>query len=251
MRAAVCTQSFSTARACAGGQRGRPTVQSCAHPRAGPAGAHRAAAAVGVGEQRRPAPSASAARSRPSTTWPVTPLPHGLRRAAGVARDHRQAGRRRLQQRRCPGPRRRARRRGCGRAGRTRRRRRGGRAARRPAPAPANTTCSATPRRRPAGAAARASGPSPDQQQPRSRDPRPDPRQRADQRVLALARHQPGHAGDHRRLAEAGSGGAARARAAGSGRNASVSIPGRQQLQRGVRPEGGGDPAAGVARRRW
>ena len=85
----------------------------------------------------RPGPtsrSVTAARhcartSRPSTTVPVRPVLHGLRRAAGATGDHRQPGWPPPPGRRCPALRRPGRHRGSGTAWRRRRRRRSARAA--------------------------------------------------------------------------------------------------------------------------
>ena len=81
----------------AGGAGGDRTARSSrARIHARPA-APMAAARVRVGEQAGEGVGERRRRSRPSTTWPVAPVLHGLRRAAGVAGHHRQAGRRRLQ----------------------------------------------------------------------------------------------------------------------------------------------------------
>ena len=111
---------------------------------------------------------------------------------------------------------------------------------------PVITTCSATPCRCASRSQAVAVGTAADEQQPRAGDPFPEPGEHRDQRVLPLARHQPGHAADDRRVAEAVALADLLARVRVRGEPGRVHA-GRQVLQRGGGAERGREPGAGVA----
>ena len=112
------------------------------------------------------------------------------------------------------------------------------------APPPVNTTCSATPCRSASRRSRVASRAAADDQQRGAVGTRAtDRRQRPDQLVLALARHQPRHAQRHRARHRGRSASAARARAAGSGRNVSVSTPGGRCSSAASGPNAAANPA--------
>ena len=165
-----------------------------------PAGrAQRRARAGRVGEQAGQPVGHRGRVAAVAPRTPVTPSRTASGRAAGVAGHHRQAGGRRLQVDHAEPLDVHAQPRGSGTASRTRRRPRSAPAARAYGTPPVKHHVLARPRpRRPARRSCVAVRAAADEQQRGVRHPSPDRRQRPDQHVLALARHQPGHAHDHR-----------------------------------------------------
>ena len=108
------------------------------------------------------------------------------------------------------------------------------------------TTCSVTPCASARPRSRRGVRPVTDEQEPGSRHSGAQLRQRPQELVLALAGDQPGHARHDRRVAQAVAAAQGRPRLRVGPEGGGVD-PRGQQLERGVRTERGGEPAARVA----